>query len=164
MQKERIKDILLGVLLAGTFLLGFVLGDKAHFQPVLEPYSVKVDTIYHHDTITAYNPVFIDRWKVDSVFVPAIDTVTVHDTLLVLLEREALCWADSLCEVYASGILPSIDSVRHFTTTEVVYKEVVREVVKPSRFSVGVQVGYGASRDGLTPYVGLGVAYNILSF
>lgn len=35
---------------------------------------------------------------------------------------------------------------------------------KPKRFGIGAQVGYGVSTTGLTPYIGLGISYNLLTF
>ena len=35
---------------------------------------------------------------------------------------------------------------------------------KPKRFGMGAQIGYGVSTTGLTPYIGLGISYNLLTF
>ena len=114
------------------------------------------------DTIVSYRPKMVTKRVVDSVLVPVVDTLTLRDTLFVFLEREQVTWEDSLARVYASGINPHVDSVIHFTRDLIITKEI--PVIKKTRWGVGVQVGAGAGKDGLTPYVGVGVSYNILSW
>jgi hypothetical protein len=35
---------------------------------------------------------------------------------------------------------------------------------KPKRIGIGFQLGYGASKDGLSPYMGVGISYNLFNF
>ena len=35
---------------------------------------------------------------------------------------------------------------------------------KPKRFGLGIQGGYGIGGYGLTPYIGIGLSYNIINF
>ena len=98
---------------------------------------------------------------------PVVDTLRVTDTLYVYLDREQVVWQDSLSRVYASGILPQIDSVRHFVKEIVVNREVSVPYKIKSRWGLGVQAGYGAYYDGkirTAPYIGVGISYNILSW
>ena len=46
----------------------------------------------------------------------------------------------------------------------VITKEIPVIQVKKTRWGLGIQAGYGASKDGLTPYIGVGVSYNVLSW
>lgn len=101
---------------------------------------------------------------VEYVKVPVTDTLHLHDTAYVVLPREQVEWSDSLATVWASGILPQVDSVRHYTSTVYITKEVPVEVKVRPRWSVGVTAGYGAGKDGLTPFVGAGITYNVLTF
>lgn len=158
----REKRIIVGVAIA--VLIGFICGQKCAFKGQNEPIKAKVDTLFIYDTMTAYEPIFIERRIIDSVLVPVVDSVTIRDTLFVLLEREQVMWADSLCEVYASGIRPEIDSVRHFVCDKIVTIETLKEVKVQSRWGLGIQAGMGASKDGLSPYIGVGISYNILSW
>ena len=100
----------------------------------------------------------------DSVPYSVTDTIRMRDTLFVLLEREQVTWEDSLARVYASGVNPQVDSVIHFTQEMVITKEIPVIQVKKTRWGIGVQAGAGVGKDGLTPYVGVGVSYNILSW
>ena len=122
----------------------------------------KVDTLVIRDTVTVSEPISVPRWRVDSVAFPVRDTVRVQDTLFVYLERERVRWKDEYCEVFASGVQPSVDSVRHFISERVILKTVPERV--RSRWGIGVQAGYGASRQGLSPYIGVGVSYNLVAW
>jgi hypothetical protein len=73
-------------------------------------------------------------------------------------------WEDSLSRVYASGVNPHIDSVIHFTKDLIITKDIPVIQVKKTRWGLRVQAGVGAGKDGLTPYLGVGVSWNILSW
>lgn len=156
--------ILIGVGLAVAALLGFIIGRRCPQKLPVEPIKVKVDTLVIHDTTMSYKPIYVDRVKLDSVIIPVLDTMMIHDTTFVYLEREKITWRDSLCEVYASGIMASVDSVRHFQE----YKNITIETQVPvkvrSHWGLGVNAGYGVVKGGFTPYIGVGISYNILSW
>ena len=160
--------ILTGVGIAVAVLIGFLIGHKHPQKLPVEPIKEKVDTLLIFDTITLTKPVFVEKIKLDSVLVPVIDTLWLHDTLYVYLEREQIQWQDSLCRVYASGINPQVDSVTHFVQESIITREISVPVKVKSRWGLGIQVGYGAGINGkqvyLTPYVGVGISYNILSW
>lgn len=160
--------ILTGVGIAVAVLIGFLIGQKHPHKSIVEPIKEKVDTLLIFDTITLTKPVFVEKIQLDSVLVPVTDTLWKHDTLYVYLEREQIQWQDSLCRVYASGINPQVDSVTHFVQETIVNREISVPVKVKSRWGLGIQVGYGAGVNGkqvyLTPYVGVGISYNILSW
>ena len=160
--------ILTGVGIAVAVLIGFLIGQKHPQKSPVEPIKEKVDTLLIFDTITLTKPVFVEKIQLDSVYMPVSDTLWKHDTLYVYLEREQIQWQDSLCRVYASGINPQVDSVTHFVQETIVTREISVPVKVKSRWGLGIQVGYGAGINGkqvyLTPYVGVGISYNILSW
>ena len=160
--------ILTGVGIAVAVLIGFLIGQKHPQKSPVEPIKEKVDTLLIFDTITLSKPVFVEKIKLDSVLIPVTDTLWLHDTLYVYLEREQIQWQDSLCRVYASGVNPQVDSVTHFVRETIVNREISVPVKVKSRWGLGIQVGYGAGINGkqvyLTPYVGVGISYNILSW
>jgi hypothetical protein len=158
------KYILTGIGIAVAILILFLFDRRIPRNAPQEPQSVKVDTLFVRDTIKVTQPKFITRRVVDSVLVPVTDTIRLRDTLYVFLEREQIRWEDSLSVVYASGVRPEIDSVIHYAERMVIVKEIPVVRVKKTRWGVGIQAGAGATRDGLTPYVGVGVSYNILSW
>ena len=152
------------LILATFFMLGFIIGQKHPQKLPVEPIKVKVDTLVIHDTTMSYRPIYVDRVKLDSVLVPVVDSVKIHDTTFVYLEREKVTWRDSLCEVYVSGIMASVDSVRHFQEYKYITIEKQVPVKVKSHWGLGVNAGYGVGKGGLTPYVGVGISYNILSW
>ena len=160
--------ILTGVGIAVAVLIGVLIGQKHPQKSPVEPIKEKVDTLLIFDTITLTKPVFVEKIKLDSVLIPVTDTLWKHDTLYVYLEREQIQWQDSLCRVYASGINPQVDSVTHFVQETIITREISVPVKVKSRWGLGIQVGYGAGINGkqvyMTPYVGVGISYNILSW
>ena len=156
--------ILIGLGLAVAILLGFLVGQRCPRNGGGETPTPKVDTLVIHDTTMSYRPIYVDRVKLDSVLVPVLDTMMIHDTTFVYLEREKVTWRDSLCEVYASGIMTSVDSVRHFQEYKSITIETQVPVKVKSHWGLGVNAGYGVVKGGFTPYIGVGISYNILSW
>ena len=159
---EKVMTILCVILI--TFYVGMMMGQKHRQKTPVEPSGIKVDTLVVHDTTMSYKPIYVDRVKLDSVLVPVLDTMMIHDTTFVYLEREKVTWRDSLCEVYVSGIMASVDSVRHFQEYKYVTIEKQVPVKVKTHWGLGVNAGYGVGKGGLTPYVGVGISYNLLSW
>ena len=124
------------------------------------PVEPQIDTLYLHDTVKAYTPIYLTRRIIDTmlVYVPVRDT----DTVAVQLPREQIEWRDTLCTIWASGYQPQVDSVEHYSTTKIITKTV--SVLRDPRWAVGISAGYGAGKDGLTPWLGVGVTYIIKSW
>ncbi len=153
--------ILTGMGIAAAILIGFLVGRRCARIDPGDPQIPKVDTLVIRDTIKVTEAKYITRRVVDSVPYPVTDIIRMRDTLYVFLERSQIAWEDSLARVYASGIDPQVDSVIHFTQERVIIKEIP---AKKSRWGVGLQGGVGASRNGLSPYIGIGVTYDLFSF
>ena len=163
MKDTRIQLAVLALALAAVFALGFFLGRgrKTAPQTVIK---TQTDTLYLRDTITVSAPVWLTKTVIARDTFAVVDTVRLRDTVLVVLDREQVEWRDSLATVWASGVRPRVDSVRHYVAErEVIISERVTHT-KKTRWGVGVQAGYGASDKGLTPYVGVGLSYNLLAW
>ena len=119
------------------------------------------DTLIVWDTIFIDKPIWVTSKVRDSVrfAVPKAQTDTVHDTVYFYLPQQEIVWTDSLCSVYAHGINPVIDSVKHFLPTKTIIPK-----PNPKKWGIGIQAGYGASEDGLSPYIGIGVTYSLIRF
>lgn len=128
--------------------------------------KVLVDTMVIHDTITQYKAVVEERRVIEKVYLPVTDTIRLRDTLYIEVEREQLVWQDSLSAVYVSGIRPNVDSVRHYITERIVKVETTR--ISVNRWGLGIHAGYGVgTHQGClvtSPYVGIGVSYNIITW
>lgn len=146
-----------GATLAIASVLAFYIGRKTAISGDFPGTNEKTDTLYVHDTITVAKAVKIEKRIIDTLRVP-VPVPGPRDTVWLELPREAVEWSDSLCTVYASGVFPQVDSVRHYTTTAIVTRTVYRDT---SPWGVGVIAGYGAGASGLTPFVGVGVSYRL---
>lgn len=62
---------------------------------------------------------------------------------------------------YVSGYNAALDSIFVMSKTTTIR---IRDPVKPKRFSIGLQAGYGMTPKGFQPYVGIGVSVNLFSF
>lgn len=166
---DNFKKILIaGAVIVAALALSFAAGQRHAQKRLILPQKERVDTLFIRDTIMSNDPVSITKTKIDSIPypVPVRDTLWKTDT--IWLQREQVMWQDSLSRVYASGVSVEIDSVLHFISTQVITKE--RDVivkVKP-KWSVGVQAGYGAFANNgqitASPYIGVGVSYNLFSW
>ena len=166
---SNIKKILIAsAAIIVALVLSFVAGQRDALNRLVLPQEPKVDTLFIRDTIMSNDPVFVTKTKIDSIPypVPVRDTMWKTDT--IWLPKEQVMWEDTLSRVYASGVSVQIDSVLHFRSKEIITKE--RDVivkVKP-KWSIGVHAGYGAfAKNGqiaTSPYIGVGVSYNILSW
>lgn len=122
------------------------------------------------DTVTI---VKIDTLKVDTPvpvykYIKYNDTVTIchelRDTVkeLVFLPREYMVYKDTNYRAVVSGVQPRLDSIEVYqrNTVQTVTKTI--RVPDRKRWGLGVQAGYGYDGKRLTPYVGIGVQYDIL--
>lgn len=159
---EKVMTILCVILLA--LCVWMQMGQKHRQKTPLELTEIKVDTLVIRDTIMQNKPIFVDKIKVDSVLIPVKDTIVIRDSVYIYMDREKITWRDSLCEVYASGIMASVDSVRYFQEYKYITIDTQVPVKIKSRWGLGVNAGVGAGNDGLTPYIGIGVSYNVLSW
>ena len=159
---EKVMTILCVILL--MFSIGILMEQKHRQKTPVEPTEIKVDTLVVRDTIMQYKPIFVDKIKVDSVLIPIKDTIVIRDSVYIYMDREKITWRDSLCEVYASGIMASVDSVRHFQEYKYITIETQVPVKVKSHWGLGVNAGYGVGKGGFTPYIGVGISYNLLSW
>lgn len=153
--KDLLENLILGVLIGVAIIGSFWYGRKT--APQL-PIEEKTDTLYLRDTITIRVPKVVERRVVDSIPYP------VTDTLVVVLPLEQIRWEDSLSVVWASGVNVNVDSVRHFAETKVITQTITQTIKERPRWSLGITGGYGAGKDGLTPFVGVGISWNFLSW
>lgn len=132
-----------------------------------------VETVTDIDTVLIEKPVPYKVTRTEfrtlrlpvMLFAPA-DTVwrerTVVDSVEVEVAMERRMYQDSSYRAQVSGpaiggLHPSLDWVEVYNRTTTIVK-------RPTRWGIGVQVGYGMSREGLSPYVGVGVNYNLINF
>lgn len=164
---ETYRNILLSVVkVAIIVVIAFSAGQRHALDRLILPQQERVDTLFIRDTIMSEIPVYVTRTKTDSIPYPVPVTDTLWKTDTIWLQREQVMWQDSLSKVYASGVSVEIDSVLHYIPTHVVIKE--RCVKVKPKWSIGVHAGYGASANNgqiaTSPYIGVGVSYNLISW
>ena len=173
--------IVTGVGIAVAVLIGFLIGQQNPQKPHVEPNSEKVDTLFIRDT-NSYTeppkepspdvpikeipvPVYVaDSSAIDSLLKECARLERVGDSLQLVLLRVQRHYSDSTFDAWVSGVDPRLDSIKTYQTNMVITKEIPVIQVKKSRWGLGIQAGYGASKDGLSPYIGVGVSYNVLSW
>lgn len=121
------------------------------------------------DTVPYLYPTPIDSVVVRYV-TERLPTVrdTVHsifiDSVAVEIPITQKQYADSTYTAWVSGYKPSLDSIYVYPRHDVVtITNTIR--LKPKRWGVGLNVGYGITpKNGMQPYIGIGVNYNLFSF
>jgi len=80
------------------------------------------------------------------------------DSAAVVLPITQVVYSATDYRAWVSGYEPRLDSIKVFPRTVTVRETIYKP---PSRFSVGVQAGYGITPKGLQPYIGVGVGVRI---
>lgn len=126
------------------------------------------------DTVPYYKPVPKDSFVVKYITtrLPVAKDTTEHiadisnivDSVDVQLPIEQKRYADSTYTAWVSGYHPTLDSIFVYPRHEVMtITNTIRK--KPRRWGVGLNVGYGITpKNGMQPYIGIGVQYNLFSF
>lgn len=145
----------------------FLIGEQRGTRKALENAEVVRDTVvtYLWDTVFQDRPVYVDRIKVRTEYVPVTDTLRIHDTTFVEVPIEQVEYRDTLYRAWVSGYHPALDSIQIFQQTKIV--EVTKTITeKPKRWGIGIQAGYGVTVHQGTlyasPYIGVGVSYNFI--
>ena len=163
------RDILLTVVTILALTAGaFFVGRCTATEPPMTGETVRVDTLYVRDTITREMPVYTRVYVRDSIYVPIRDTL--HRTDTVWLPREVKIYEDERYRAEVSGSQPNLDRIDIFVKDKIVTQDKTQIVTvkRNARWGIGLQAGYGAIlNDGRiqgTPYIGVGLSWNILTF
>lgn len=131
---------------------------------------VRVDTLYLHDTIRLEKPVPQLIKTIDTFLVAITDTVRIKDTVFVNLPREQKIYQEENFRAWISGYRPQLDSIHIYRNTHQVITSTTihQKPVKPRRWGIGIQAGYGFTYQQNTikpvPYIGIGLSYHLLTF
>lgn len=148
------------IALANAFLIGRRVGKQGQEETII----TLVDTLVIRDTIRINEPVIVERRVVDTMTIEVPDYLVVHDTAYVNLPREEVEYRDTSYRAVVSGFLPRLEEIEIYRQDRVVTIETTRTIKERSHWGLGVQAGAGISTQGLVPYVGIGVSYNILTW
>ena len=161
---ERIKYILLGVIAGMVICLlnGWV---SCHRTTDKEVITI-TDTLVLTDTIIKFQPKPYKVTIIDTIYLPQQPQKPQkpqkpqYDTLI----RQEVIYKDSTYMAVVGGIEPYLKSIEIYPKTIYVNNNTTTTIKVRSRFGLGVQAGYGYGRNGLQPYVGVGVQYNLIQW
>jgi hypothetical protein len=87
------------------------------------------------------------------------------DSATVIVPISTKVYEDSLYRAVISGYNASLDSITVYRqTVHVEHFADVGKMIKQSRWSVGVQIGYGTDFRCVRPYIGVGIGYRLFDF
>ena len=155
---KRIKYILLGVI-AGMVICLLNGWASCHRTTDKEVITI-TDTLVLTDTIIKFQPKPYKVTIIDTIYLPQQPQQPQIDTLI----RQEVIYKDSTYTAVVGGIEPYLKSIEIYPKTIYVNNNTTTTIKVRSRFGLGVQVGYGLSRNRLQPYVGIGVQYNLIQW
>lgn len=121
------------------------------------------DTLVLTDTIVKMQPKPYKVTIIDTIYLPQQPQKPQkpqQDTLI----RQEVTYKDSTYTAVVGGIEPYLKSIEIYPKTIYVNNNITTTIKVRSRFGLGVQAGYGYGRNGLQPYVGVGVQYNLIQW
>lgn len=131
----------------------------------------KADTTTYVDTIPYYKPVPKDSIviKYHIVKLPAQKKDSASgktDSVDVVLPITQKVYEDSTYHAWISGYRPQLDSIHIYNKNITITNTQTITVTKykTKRWGVGVQVGCGYNFNQISPYIGIGVQYNIFNW
>ena len=129
-------------------------------------YAERVDTLVIRDTIVQEKPVYRTISQVRTEYVPVCDTIRIQDTLFVPVPIETKVYEDSLYRAEVSGYRASLDRLEIYQQERIITQTIPVQVKERKRWGIGVQAGYGVSTPNgkpvLSPYIGIGVSYDLI--
>ncbi len=170
---DRIKQLII-IFFIATFAILCTVGvnnsiqcsrDNGHVSEVF----TKVDTLYLYDTVRIDKPIPIIIRDIDTILVQVKDTIHIQDTIYIKLPREQKTYQNKHYAAWISGYRPQLDSIHIYSNSrQIITSTTINTKQKRSRWGIGVHAGYGFTiQDNLlkpTPYIGIGVSKNFLSF
>lgn len=162
---DKMKYCLLAALIGAAVMALSLFGVRSCTEKLTEP-SIVRDTLIVHDTIRIEKPVAEYVVTRDTIRIPV--PVTERDTIYVSLPREERTYTDSTFRAVVSGYEPSLDLIEVYPQTTTITETRTIRVPERKRWGIGVQIGGGAVLNGkqvaLSPYIGVGVSYNLFTF
>lgn len=158
---KRIKYILLGVI-AGIVICLINGWTSCHRTTDKEVITI-IDTLVLTDTIIKMQPKPYKVTIIDTIYLPQQPQKPQKPQIDTLIRQEVI-YKDSTYMAVVGGIEPYLKSIEIYPKTIYVNNNTTTTIKVRSRFGLGVQAGYGYGRNGLQPYVGVGVQYNLIQW
>ena len=121
------------------------------------------DTLVLTDTIIKFQPKPYKVTIIDTIYLPQQPQQPQQPQIDTLIRQE-VTYKDSTYTAVIGGIEPYLKSIEIYPKTIYVNNNTTTTIKVRSRFGLGVQAGYGLSRNGLQPYIGVGIQYNLIQW
>ena len=143
-------------------LLSMMLTRSCQVEPPLPEMKIVRDTVIDVQIDTQYFP------KPVPYRVEVRDTIELTDTIYLggqTFFQEVKEYKDSTYYARISGINAYLEEIRVYPKTITQYITNTEKIyIQPRKWGIGIQVGYGAGKNGIQPYVGVGIQYDFLRF
>ena len=157
----RIKYILLGLIIGIVICL---LNGLASCHRTTDKEVITItDTLVLTDTVVKMQPKPYKVTIIDTIYLPQQPQQPQQPQIDTLIRQE-ITYKDSTYTAVVGGIEPYLKSIEIYPKTIYVNNNTTTTIKVRSRFGLGVQAGYGYGRNGLQPYVGVGVQYNFFQW
>lgn len=123
------------------------------------PEAPSRDTLVIRDTVRVETPKPIKETIIRLDTLTLTDTLLFSDTVYVEIPVTSKVYEDSLYKAWVSGYKARLDSIEVYPVH--IIETVYVPQVKRTRWGIGLQAGFGTDFHGWTPYVGVGVSYNL---
>lgn len=141
-------------------------------EELIESYNVEPEIVFL-DSITQFDTIYIEKYEIVKLPIYNTDTIRQTDTLVavdsvfvdVLLPIELKHYNDTLSQTAISFDIKGYNCELKdlYARNLIVYPE-QQNTPKTKDFGLGLQLGIGATKDGFSPYIGIGLNYNIFQF
>lgn len=143
-----------------TFFLGRMTVPDRHTGTVE---TVITDTVTLTKDSIVLDTVYLTRTETRTLPVVITDTFNVTDTVYeqVLVPYSTyIAEKEGLYHIEATGYDVTFDRIDCYPKTIIK----TGNTVKKTHWGLGLQAGYGISSGGLSPYIGIGISYNFISW
>lgn len=139
------KDVIYNILivLGIIFLIGlfcfvsFQIGKSRSIKTGIV--EIKRDTICVIDTLKIVEPKEVIRYKDKLVYIPVIDTISIHDTIYASVEEEIVIYEEDDYKAIISGICPKLKEITIYPKTTYI-TEYQKEIIK-KKWGINVTIG-----------------------
>ena len=165
---KLINTIVIGFIIISTVInLYFIYNLDRLVNERIEALDVEPELIIVDSLV--YDTIYTEKKEI--VKLPIVDTLVLTDTVVVLAVDSVLVevpieykhFSDTLAETAFSFDLRGFQCEVNNLYVENLKTAVIEEN-KPKRWGLGVQLGVGGCKDGFSPYIGVGLNYNLFSF
>lgn len=148
------KNLLSAVILIAGLIAAYLAGQRSRSPEILV--CQRTDTV--RIVCPEVTAIYIRGESVERLPI-ASDTAARTDSADVIVPVSQAVYTGEDYTAYVSGFRPSLDSI--FITRDR-YTSIGTSCKTPSRWSIGIQAGYGITPRGFQPFIGIGVSFRIL--